>query len=315
MTTTATRSTKRRSTKRRPGGDAATRAEQTAQLHATLTAAVEQLHQTDNWTNYLEFLRSFHRYSIRNVMLIMSQRPNATAVAGFRAWQEKGRQVRKGEKAIKIFGYSSRKVTETDDQGTETEKKVPIFPILSVFDISQTDPIEGHPLAGATTAPETPRLTGDDTTGIYDRLVQVLEARGWTIIRGETRHHAIDGTTTWGKDGTRTVTVRTDFDDAHAILTLIHEAAHVLMHDPDDAQNRADSVQAATQGFVGRTQRTFTETQETVKRTFASKGGSQGVRPAGSTSAQDVLSERWQPLAVAAAAGTAFLVFLRKLLK
>ena len=83
----------------------------------------------------------------------------------------------------------------------------------------------------------------------------------------------------------------------------------------DDAQNRADSVQAATQGFVGRTQRTFTETQETVKRTFASKGGSQGVRPAGSTSAQDVLSERWQPLAVAAAAGTAFLVFLRKLLK
>lgn len=83
----------------------------------------------------------------------------------------------------------------------------------------------------------------------------------------------------------------------------------------DDAQNRADSVQAATQGFVGRTQRTFTETQETVKRTFASKGGSQGVRPAGSTSAQDVLSERWQPLAVAVAAGSAFLVFLRKLLK
>ena len=83
----------------------------------------------------------------------------------------------------------------------------------------------------------------------------------------------------------------------------------------DDAQNRADSVQAATQGFVDRTQRTFTETQESVKQTFASKGGSQGVRPAGSTSAQDVLSERWQTLAVAVAAGSAFLVFLRKLLK
>ncbi|WP_270254352.1 phage holin family protein [Kocuria marina] len=83
----------------------------------------------------------------------------------------------------------------------------------------------------------------------------------------------------------------------------------------DDAQNRADSVQAATQGFVDRTQRTFTETQESVKQTFASKGGSQGVRPAGSMSAQDVLSERWQPLAVAVAAGSAFVVFLRKLLK
>ena len=83
----------------------------------------------------------------------------------------------------------------------------------------------------------------------------------------------------------------------------------------DDAQNRADSVQSATQGFVNRTSRTFTSTQESVKNTFATRGGSQGVRPAGSTSAADQLSERWQPLAVAVAAGTAFLVFLRKLLK
>ncbi|MBZ4231944.1 hypothetical protein LAN31_25290, partial [Mycobacterium tuberculosis] len=75
------------------------------------------------------------------------------------------------------------------------------------------------------------------------------------------------------------------------------------------------SVQSATQGFVNRTSRTFSSTQESVKSTFASKGGSQGVRPEGSTSTSDLLSERWQPLAVAAAAGTAFLVFLRKLLK
>ena len=83
----------------------------------------------------------------------------------------------------------------------------------------------------------------------------------------------------------------------------------------DDAQNRADSVQAATKGFVNRTSRTVKATQASVKSTFASKGGTQGVRAEGSTSAADVLSERWQPLAVAAAAGTAFLVFLRKLLR
>lgn len=83
----------------------------------------------------------------------------------------------------------------------------------------------------------------------------------------------------------------------------------------DDAQNRADSVQAATKGFVNRTSRTVKATQASVKSMFASKGGTQGVRAEGSTSAADVLSERWQPLAVAAAAGTAFLVFLRKLLR
>ena len=83
----------------------------------------------------------------------------------------------------------------------------------------------------------------------------------------------------------------------------------------DDVQNRADSVQAATKGFVNRTSRTVKATQASVKSMFASKGGTQGVRAEGSTSAADVLSERWQPLAVAAAAGTAFLVFLRKLLR
>lgn len=83
----------------------------------------------------------------------------------------------------------------------------------------------------------------------------------------------------------------------------------------DDAQNRADSVQAATKGFVNRTSRTVKATEASVKSTFASKGGTQGVRAEGSTSAADMLSERWQPLAVAAAAGTAFLVFLRKLLR
>ena len=86
----------------------------------------------------------------------------------------------------------------------------------------------------------------------------------------------------------------------------------------DDAQNRADSVQAATQGFVGRTANTFKSTENSIKQTFATSGGSQGVRTGGSTSAtagENPLADRWQPLAVAATAGSAFLVFLRKLLK
>ncbi len=36
-------------------------------------------------------------------MLISMQCPDATQVAGFRRWQELGRQVRKGEKAIRIL--------------------------------------------------------------------------------------------------------------------------------------------------------------------------------------------------------------------
>lgn len=82
----------------------------------------------------------------------------------------------------------------------------------------------------------------------------------------------------------------------------------------DDAQNRADSVQAATKGFADRTTRTFSSTQASVKQSFATRGGSQGVRSADRATTVP-LSERWQPLAVAVTAGSAFLVLLRKLLK
>ena len=53
-----------------------------------------------------------------NVLLILAQRPTATQVAGFRAWQKRGRQVREGEKAIRIYGCSTRTVTDTGDESS-----------------------------------------------------------------------------------------------------------------------------------------------------------------------------------------------------
>lgn len=106
----------------------------------------------------------------------------------------------------------------------------------------------------------------------------------------------------------------------------------------DDTQNRVDSVQAATQGFMARTNRTVKSTQDSAKNAFQTtqKTAKSTVKSArgtvqqkfsgttaqqfpndGSTSAADDrnLADRWQPLAVAAAAGSTFLVLLRKLLK
>ena len=53
--------------------------------------------------NYLATMGRFHRYSWGNVLLIGSQRPTATRVAGYHTWQDLGRHVKTGEKAIKIF--------------------------------------------------------------------------------------------------------------------------------------------------------------------------------------------------------------------
>jgi hypothetical protein len=52
---------------------------------------------------YLKAMGRFHRYSVGNAILIGLQKPDATHVAGFRAWQQLGRHVKKGEHGIAIM--------------------------------------------------------------------------------------------------------------------------------------------------------------------------------------------------------------------
>ena len=52
--------------------------------------------------------------------MILSQRPDASRVAGFRQWQERGRQVRKSERSIRIFGYATKK---TEDENGHEERR------------------------------------------------------------------------------------------------------------------------------------------------------------------------------------------------
>ncbi|MEH6807183.1 MAG: ArdC-like ssDNA-binding domain-containing protein [Rhodococcus erythropolis] len=214
-------------TKTSAADKAEARRELAASLHTSITDKVAELTSSDTWRAYLDHVASFHSYSFNNVLLILSQKPEATQVAGFRAWQQRGRQVRKGEKAIRIYGYSSRTVTETDpDTGDEETRKVPTFPILSVFDHSQTDPIEGHP------QPEdiTQLLTGADPDAIYDRVAAIMTGRGWTVTREAIATSANGYTTT---DGSHRIVVDAALEPAAAAKTMIHEAAHAIMHAPD----------------------------------------------------------------------------------
>ena len=59
--------------------------------------AIEQLivalneGRSETLTQHLAVIGRFHRYSLRNVMLIASQKPTATHVAGFHARHKLGR--------------------------------------------------------------------------------------------------------------------------------------------------------------------------------------------------------------------------------
>jgi antirestriction protein ArdC len=196
-------------------------------LHASIIEQVQQLADSGQWRAFLDFARSFHTYSLNNLLLILAQNSDATMVAGYRQWQAKGRQVRKGEKSIKIFGYRERKTDRTEDDATEGDERViRYFPTLSVFDITQTDLIDG-----ADALPENPtrRLAGDDDHGVIDPLSAHLESRGWSIHDALLSH--ANGYT---DPESRQVILAKNLAAEQAAKTLIHEAAHIELRHIDD---------------------------------------------------------------------------------
>jgi antirestriction protein ArdC len=250
--TTTTHTTK--TTTRRAAKSIEEKKAQAEALHASIATQVEQLRDSDRWIAFLDFAQAFHAYSINNVLLVLSQAPEATRVAGFRKWQSLNRQVREGSKSIKIFGYSTKKVTEEDANGDEVEKRIARFPILSVFDISSTDlidPEQGDP--GTITA----QLTGTDDHGIVDTLTAYLEGEGWTV-----EHSSLPGTMNGvTRPETMTVVIDENLSPEHLSKTLLHECAHVLLGHTEDlaeyAEHRglmeteAESVAYVVAGLVG----------------------------------------------------------------
>ena len=75
-----------------------------------LLEGVKKLIESKSFTDFLRFSSKFRKYSFGNVLLIWTQRPNATRVAGMRYWNSLGRTVKKGEKGIMIFAPFLKKV-------------------------------------------------------------------------------------------------------------------------------------------------------------------------------------------------------------
>ncbi|GAA3623637.1 ArdC-like ssDNA-binding domain-containing protein [Microlunatus ginsengisoli] len=222
------------------------------ELHDRLRRAVDALESGEQWQAWLEFARGFHRYSFNNLILIWSQRPDATTVASYRTWQAKGRQVRKGETGIRVLAPILRRTPVVDDHGQpvrgddgwqRTRQHVVGFRPVPVFDLSQTD---GPPI------PEPARpvlLAGDAPAGLWDALAAEVTARGYRLLRGSLDDlHGANGLTNPTR---REVWVRHDVQPAQAVKTLAHELGHILLHTDPDQPDPADPDQADTDGTGG----------------------------------------------------------------
>lgn len=116
------------------------------QARESFGRAVEELRSEKRFRDWLSAQRAMHRYSLRNILWILHQNPNATFVAPYKRWRkELGYQVRKGEVSLKIWVPTTRKVTEVDPEtGEDVEALCRHFRVGTVFDRSQVDPIPGE---------------------------------------------------------------------------------------------------------------------------------------------------------------------------
>jgi hypothetical protein len=201
------------------------RRDQLADIHDRLTTAVADLAGSDAWQHMLRIAAHMPTYSLNNILLVAVQRPDATAVAGYRAWRAAGRQVRKREKGIAILAPCLYKpdqaqsepvdrTTAAAEPGAGAPRVLRGFRVVHVFDLSQTD---GPDL------PDDPRLlTGPAPDELWERIAQLVHDDGFALERGDC--HGANGYTDYRN---RVVRVRDDVEAAQAVKTLAHELGHI----------------------------------------------------------------------------------------
>ena len=204
-----------------------------------LEQGVKEIFTSEMYMEYLKTMSQFHNYSFNNTLLIHLQKPDASLVAGYQAWQKKfKRQVRRGEKGIQIIAPApirEKEEVEKIDPATmepvlkpdgtpETEEVVytiPRFRITTVFDVSQT---EGEPLPEL----ETPELTGSvENYEIFMRAIQDISPVPFRFDEIES------GAKGYYNSIEKENVIQEGMSEMQTVKTSIHETAHAKLHDRD----------------------------------------------------------------------------------
>ena len=190
-------------------------------IAANVQNLIEQLDagHSDALTAYLNAMSRFHNYSFGNVLEIARQKPNATRVAGMYAWNQLGRRVKKGEKAIRILapiiGVRRKKDEEAEKDITKQNTRVLVgFRSAAVFDVSQTDGAD---------LPDLNEVSGDVGENRI-RLVSFIKAQAITLVYNEKIAPAL-GMSYGGR-----IAILPGQSEAEEFSTLVHELAHEMLH-------------------------------------------------------------------------------------
>lgn len=219
-------------------------AQQVREITDKLEQGIKELFESERFKEYLRTMSKFYHYSFNNTLLIAMQKPEATLIAGYTAWQRNfDRHVMKGEKGIKILApapYKTKVKMEKIDPKTQkpmldadgkpitelVEVMRPAFKVVSVFDVSQTD------------GKELPDIVVDELTGSVENYAAFFDALkqespvpiAFEDIPGGAKgyYHLED----------RRIAIQEGMSEVQTVKTAIHEIAHAKLHaldqpDPD----------------------------------------------------------------------------------
>jgi antirestriction protein ArdC len=188
---------------------------------------------------YLEFQARFHRYSHRNALLLFEQTlmrgASASHFMGYQAWKSVGRQVRKGEKGYMIFAPVTRKLYGEDaaEAGVKDgTSKLVSFRVATVFDMNQTDVVEGQEETALRYVSPIGRLTSAEHEPLL-RVLETLPARlGYSLRRYDGTEQRAGGYCNYTD---REIGLLRCAPDQQA-KTLAHELAHAIAHGEADPE-------------------------------------------------------------------------------
>jgi hypothetical protein len=216
-----------------------------------LEQAARALPSSEGWQRWVRVrsTNGLSRYSFGNQLLIAMQCPDASYVAGFRAFLDLNRCVRKGERGIRILApMSVRRRDAQQTKGHVSDASEPprrtVFRAVAVFDVSQTEGLPGtEPVS--LESPSQP-IQGDTHTHLLPALEQLADGLGYSVAR-----RPLDGPADgWCDSQEHEIVINDDLPANAQVRVLVHEIAHALGVGYSDYGRRRAEVLVDTVTFI-----------------------------------------------------------------
>ena len=201
-----------------------------------LEEGLKELFEGEKYKSYLNTMSKFHNYSANNIQLIEMQCPDATYVAGYKAWQRNfERHVNRGERGIRILAPAPYKIKEEQEKidpvtnepvldrdgmpvMEEVEVKIPAFRVVTVFDYSQTD------------GKELPGLGVSELHGNVENYRDFMEALS-RVSPVPIRYEGMEGDRKgYFIDLSHPIAIKEGMEEVQTVKTGVHEVAHAKLH-------------------------------------------------------------------------------------